>query len=104
MNAGRHLIRRRSMSWKNCGRKRKRNRSYRTYRTCFTVNFSIVDLNRAQDLLERIIKSAFVLRGDGDHVEQLPVPQLRRHHAHSLRTPGGFVDVTERREKRVPSG
>src|SRR5262245_60262548 len=97
---GRHLIKRRSMSWKRCGRKQKGNRSYRTYRTYFTMIELVVDLQRPHDLIERIIKSALILRRYGNHVEQLSVPQLRRDQPDGLRTPGGLVDVRQRRPQR----
>src|SRR5215213_7822925 len=60
----------------------------------------IVDPHRPHDLIERTFKTALILRRDGDHVEQLPVPQLRRDQPDDLRTSCGFISVCERRDER----
>ena len=53
-----------------------------------------------QDLLERILKIAFVLRRHGNHVEQLPVAQLRRdQRTFSGRPVASFI--RQRRVERV---
>src|ERR1051325_1748496 len=64
----------------------------------------VIDPHGLHDRLERVLEIAFVLWRDRDHIEELSVAQLRRDHAHRLRSPSRFIYIAERREERVTPG
>ena len=65
--------------------------------------YLIVDPYRPQNILKRTLEIAFTLRGNGYHVEQLTIAQLRGDEPDTFRATRSFVDVAQSREQRCPS-
>lgn len=66
--------------------------------------FLVVNPQRSHDRVERTFKIALVLRGDGDHVEQLTVAKLCRDKTNQLSLTGSFIHVVQIHEKSISSG
>src|SRR5438128_2052093 len=81
---------------------RKENRKVRTLRADSVTARSIIQPQRSQNRLERIlIRVVFVAGADGDHVEQLAVMQLRGYNVYDLPLAGSFVNVVQRDQQAI---